>query len=314
MRLIQSRAMVSTPPIVQSPLRGIALRFLAIALLAGMTALVKLVSQRGVTLVETMFFRQAFAVPAILAWTALGPGIRTLRTQRLGRHFTRTMIGTAGMFGTLGAVFLLPLAEATTLQFTVPIFATILSTIMLKEVAGIHRWGAVLVGFAGVLIVVHPGQQGHFPLIGGLVGLYAAAMVALVAIQLRDLGRTEPSTTTAFWFSVLSVPMLGLIYPFFARSHDPATWSMIAAIGLVGGFGQIALTAALRWAPVSAVVPMDYSGMIWATLFGWLLFDALPTPSTWLGAPLIMASGLYIVWREHKLNRSNVETAIAAAD
>jgi drug/metabolite transporter (DMT)-like permease len=306
--------MPASSPIVENPIRGLALRFLAIALLSVMTALVKIVSHRGVDLVETMFFRQALAVPAIVAWAMLGPGLGSLKTQRLGRHFTRTLIGVAGMFGTLGAVVLLPLAEATTLQFTVPIFATILSAIILKEVAGLHRWSAVLVGFVGVLIVVQPGAAGHFPLFGGLVGLYAAFMVSLIAIQLRDLGRTEASVTTAFWFSLLSVPLIGAIYPFFAQAHDPVTWALLAAIGVVGGLGQIALTAALRWAPVSTVVAMDYSGMIWATLFGWLLFDALPTTSTWLGAPLIIGSGFYIILRERKLNRTNTDTATAAVD
>lgn len=300
--------------IVESPLRGLALRFLSIVLLSTMVAMVKLVSERGVDLVEAMFFRQALAVPAILVWVLLGPGLPSLRTKRIGKHFTRTLFGVAGMFGTLGAVTLLPLAEATTLQFTVPIFATILSALLLKEVAGLHRWAAVLVGFVGVLIVVQPGKSGHFPLFGGLVGLYASAAVALIAIQLRSLGKTEAATTTAFWFSLLSVPLLGLIYPFYAQAHDPLTWLLLAGIGIVGGVGQIALTAALRWAPVSTVVPMDYSGLIWATLYGWLLFGVLPVSSTWLGAPLIIGSGLYIVWREHKLNQRNTETATAASD
>jgi drug/metabolite transporter (DMT)-like permease len=310
----QSRRMVQTQPIVESPLRGLALRFIAIALLSLMVAMVKLASTRGVDLVEIMFFRQALAVPAVLAWVMLGPGIGSLRTARMGKHFMRSIIGVLGMFGTLGVVMLLPLAEATTLQFTVPIFATILSTLILKEAAGWHRWSAVVVGFIGVLIVTRPGQGGHFPLFGGLVGLYASAMVALVAIHLRDLGRTEAAATSAFWFSLLSVPLLGIAYPFFAKAHDPLTWAILASIGLVGGIGQIALTAALRWAPVSTVVPMDYSGLIWATLFGWALFGALPSAETWFGAPLIMGSGLYIVWREHKLHRRNTDTAIAAAD
>lgn len=306
--------MAQAQTVIQSPLRGLALRFLAVALLSMMAAMVKLASTRGVDLVEIMFFRQAMAVPAVLAWVMLGPGLGTLQTERFGKHFTRCVIGVLGMFGTLGAVVLLPLAEATTLQFTVPIFATILSTLMLKEVAGWHRWSAVLVGFVGVLVVTRPGQAGHFPLLGGLVGLYASAMVALVAIQLRDLGRTEAAATSAFWFSLLSVPLLGLIYPFFAKAHDPRTWAILVSIGMIGGIGQIALTAALRWAPVSTVVPMDYSGLIWATLFGWLLFDALPSSATWLGAPLIIGSGLYIVWREHKLRRQTTDTAIAATD
>jgi len=297
----------------QRPLFALGLRLIAVACLATMGALIKLASTRGVHLIEILFFRQLLAVPVALAWACAGPGIASLRTRRIGAHITRTGFGITGMVFNFGAVLLMPLAEATTLQFTVPIFATILSALLLKEVAGIHRWSAVILGFIGVLIVVQPGN-GHFPLYAGAVGLMAAFMVAAISLQLRELGRTETATTTVFWFSLLSVPALGLVYPFFAQAHDPFTWLLLLGIGLVGGLGQIALTAALRWAPVSVVVPMDYSALIWATLYGWLLFGMLPGTSTWLGAPLVIASGLYIVWREARLSRRNTDTITAAAD
>lgn len=305
--------MVTAQHVAQRPLYALGLRLLAIAALATMSAMIKLASMHGVQLAETLFFRQFFAVPVVLAIVLAGPGLASLRTARIGRHVTRTLFGLVGMVANFGAVILLPLAEATTLQFTVPIFATILSTLLLREVAGLHRWSAVLIGFIGVLLVVQPGN-GHFPLGGAAVGLSAAFMVALISIQIRELGKTESPTTTVFWFSVLSLPILAIAYPFFARQHDATAWALLAGIGLTGGIGQMALTAALRWAPVSTVVPMDYSSLIWATLYGWLLFGVLPTASTWLGAPLIIASGLYIVWREHRLAKRNTETVIAAAD
>ncbi len=297
----------------QRPLYALGLRLTAIACLSTMAALIKLASMRGVQLAETLFFRQFFAVPIALAFVLAGPGLASLRTARIGRHITRTMFGVIGMVANFGAIILLPLAEATTLQFTVPIFATILSTLMLKEVAGLHRWSAVLLGFVGVLLVVRPGD-GHFPLYAAATGLFAAFMVALISIQIRELGRTESATTTVFWFSLLSLPILGIGYFFYARAHDPISWALLVGIGLIGGLGQMALTSSFRWAPVSTVVPMDYSGLIWATLYGWLLFGVLPIASTWFGAPLIIASGLYIVWREHRLSRRNTETVTAAAD
>lgn len=278
---------------------GIALRLFAIFCLASMAALIKLAEARGAGLVEIIFYRQLAAVPVVVAYLALGPGLRTIRTQRFGAHVTRTLIGLTGMVFNFGAIVLLPLAEATTLQFTVPIFATILGAVVLREGVGRHRWAAVLAGFAGVLIVAQPGG-GHFPLYGTLVGLVAAFMVALVAIQLRALGRTESAGTTVFWFSLLSVPLIGAAYLFDLRPHDATGWLLLCGIGAVGGVGQLALTASLRFAPVSSVVPMDYSSLVWATLYGWLLFAVLPVPATWIGAPIIIASGLYIVWREHR--------------
>lgn len=277
--------------------KGIALRLFAIACLSTMSALVKLAESRGATLFETMFHRQFWAVPLVTAWLAAGPGLGAIRTRRFPAHLLRTAVGLTGMVFTFGAVILLPLAEATTLQFTVPIFATLLGALVLKEPTGWHRWGAVLLGFGGVLVVAQPGG-GHFPLVGALVGLGAALFVAIIAILLRQIGRTESSGTTVFWFSVLSVPPLALVYAFHLQPHDPLTWAVLVGVGLVGGLGQLALTGSLRFAPVSAVVPMDYSGLVWATLYGWLLFGVLPTPYTWLGAPVIIVSGLYIVWRE----------------
>ncbi len=289
---------------------GLGLRLVSVACLASMQALVKLAEARGAHLAETMFFRQLAAVPLVVAWIALGPGLASIRTQRIGAHATRTAVGLVGMVCTFGSVLLLPLAEATTLQFTVPIFATVLGALVLKEPTGRHRWGAVLLGFAGVLIVTQPGS-GAFPPGGAAVGLMAAFMVAVIAILLRQLGRTEPAATTVFWFSVLSLPPLGLVYLADIRPHDALTWAMLIGTGIAGGLGQLALTASVRFAPVSTVVPMDYSSLIWGTAYGWLLFGALPGAGTWIGAPIIIASGLYIVWREHVLQRRETDRAIA---
>jgi drug/metabolite transporter (DMT)-like permease len=289
---------------------GLGLRLFAVFCLASMSALIKLAEARGAGLFETMFHRQFWATLLVAGGLALGPGLGSVRTARFGAHVSRTAVGLCGMVFTFGSVLLLPLAEATTLQFTVPIFATLLGALVLKEPTGWHRWGAVIVGFLGVLVVAQPGS-GHFPLGGAVVGLLAALFVAIVAILLRQIGKTESAGTTVFWFSALSVPPLGLVYAFQLKAHDPATWAMLVGIGLVGGVAQLALTASVRFAPVSAVVPMDYSSLIWGTLYGWLIFGTLPTTATWAGAPIIIVSGLYIVWRERVRQRTQT---LAATD
>ncbi len=288
--------------------KGILLRLFAIACLSTMSALIKLAEARGAGLVETMFHRQFWAVPLVTAWIAAGPGLGSIRTRRFGAHAVRTAVGMTGMVFTFGSVLLLPLAEATTFQFTVPIFATILGALVLGEPTGWHRWGAVIAGFVGVLIVAQPGST-HIPLQGAAVGLLAALFVAIVAILLRQIGKTESAGTTVFWFSALSVPPLGLVYAFHLQPHDAGTWAVLIGIGLVGGLGQLALTGAMRYAPVSVVVPMDYSSLIWGTLYGWALFGMLPTRWTLLGAPVIIASGLYIVWRERRRGLTLTEAA-----
>lgn len=289
---------------------GLGLRLFAILCLSTMSALIKLAETRGATLAETMFHRQLWAVPVVTAWIAMGPGLGSVRTQRFGAHLSRTAVGLTGMIFTFDAVLLLPLAEATTFQFTVPIFATLMGALVLKEPTGWHRWGAVIIGFLGVLIVAQPGST-HIPLFGAVVGLLAALFVAIVAILLRQIGKTEGAGTTVFWFSVLSLPPLGIAYAFQLQAHDTGTWAILVGIGVIGGIGQLALTGSLRFASVSAVVPMDYSSLVWGTLYGWLIFGMWPTPYTWLGAPIIVASGLYIVWRERV---RKVEQTVTASD
>jgi len=231
----------------------------------------------------------------------LGAGLASLRTARIGKHATRSALGLAGMVFNFGAVMLLPLAEATSISFTMPLFATLLSVLLLGERIGVHRVAAVVLGFVGTLIVLQPGD-GHIPLTGAACGLIGAMMVALISIQVRDLTRSEPSVTIVFWFAMLTAPLLALLMPWFMTAHDPYEWALAIAIGTTGAIGQICLTGSLRFAPVSTVIGMDYSALIWATLFGWLIWDRLPSSTTWIGAPIIVASGLYIAWREYKLS------------
>jgi drug/metabolite transporter (DMT)-like permease len=284
------------------PLAAIGIRVMATLLLSAMFALAKLAQDRGVNLIEILFFRQAVAVLPVFALVMAGPGIASLKTQRPGLHASRTAVGMTGMTLNFATVALLPLAEAQTLWFTTPMFATILSALVLGEIVGVHRWSAVALGFVGVLIVVQP-QSGHLPLFGASLGLVAALVTAFVTILLRQLGRTEPALTTVFWFGVLSVGPLALAMPWFAQRHDSGTWGLLIAMGILGGLGQVALTYSLQFAPVSTIAPVDYTSLIWSTLLGALLFGTLPTPWTWLGAPVIIASGLYIVWREHRLRK-----------
>jgi drug/metabolite transporter (DMT)-like permease len=266
-----------------------------------MTVLVKLASDAGVHLAEIMFWRQSLAVPVVLAWVIAGPGLASLSTQRFGAHVTRSALGLTSMTFYMGSITLLPLAEATTLGFTTPIFATILAAIVLREKVGKHRIAAVVTGFIGVLVIVQPGGN-HIPASGAAVGLIAAVSVAITSLQIRDMGRTEGAATTVFWFSALSTIPMGLLLPFFMTPHDGYEWMLLAGIGTLGGIGQIGLTAALRLAPVSTVIGMDYISLLWSSLFGWLIWNYLPGPTTWIGAAIIIMSGLYIAWREHRLS------------
>ena len=304
--------MTAHPPDEDHILFAIGLRLASAGIFATMNALIKLAEAGGAHLAEVLFFRQTFALPLVTLWIMMGPGLGSIRTRRFGAHVSRTALGLVSMCFMFSTILLLPLAEATTMQFTLPIFATIFGALILREPTGWHRWGAVIVGFAGVLIVTQPGS-GNIATLGIVTGLLAAATSGGVSILLRQISRTESASTIVFWFSALSIPPLGIAFALFWQPHPLSTWLLLVAVGLTGGAAQLCMTAALRAGPVSLVVPMDYTGLLWAALYGWLLFGALPDAATWLGAPVIVASGLYIVWREHRLRREKTDRAVAQA-
>ncbi|MCX7285607.1 MAG: DMT family transporter [Novosphingobium sp.] len=281
---------------------ALALRLLATVLFSIMLLLVKLTGERGIALPETLFWRQALPALAIFGWLAARGEVGRLKTKRPWVHARRALIGGTGMFLTLGVVRILPLAEATVLGFTTPMFAVILSALMLKEKVGPWRWTAVVAGLLGVLIIAGP-DTGNLPLFGVAVGIGAAFMVALVTVQVRDLGRTEEPLTVVFYFSAISAPFLGLFLFRTGMDHDLTGWLMLAGIGVAGLFAQITMTASLRYGTVASVIVVDYIQLAWATFWGWLVFSHLPPASTWIGAPVIIGASLLIVWREHVLGK-----------
>jgi drug/metabolite transporter (DMT)-like permease len=218
-------------------------------------------------------------------------------------------MGIVSMGLTFQALILLPLAEATAINFTAPIFATILSFLILGEEVGFHRWSAVFVGFIGVLIVARPSDS-SLPIIGVAVALAAALGQASVTTTLRHLQRSEEISAIVFWFAVSGIVAGGIGMPFFGQWHEAAGFAFVIAGGLAGGLGQLFMTASLR-APIAVIAPFDYLQIVAATAFGWLLFAAVPSGYTLGGASLIAASGLYTAWREHVRRRLLREASTA---
>ena len=279
---------------------GMSLRLASALALAMMFAGVKWASQHGVSVGESLFYRQVGTTLCAVDWVALGPGFASLKTKRVGAHVARMAIGLVAMGLNFLAFVLLPLAEATAIGFSVPVFATLLAALVLGEPTGRWRWSAILVGFLGVLVIVQPGS-GHIGAYGGMVAVAAALSTAGATIAIRRLGATEPTAATVFWFGLSSLVPLGVVMLFVARPHDLHSFAVIAALSAAGGVAQLLLTGALRLAPVALVMPMDYSALLWAILLGWMVFGQLPSRWTWLGAPIVIAAGLVILWREHRL-------------
>jgi drug/metabolite transporter (DMT)-like permease len=171
-------------PAEQRPLLGIGLRLATALLLALMFAGVKWAATRGVHVIESLFYRQIGSAVCASAWVAVGPGFASLRTRRVGAHVGRMALGLTAMGLNFMAMILLPLAEATAIGFTVPIFSTVLAALLLGEPTGRWRWGAVAAGFIGVLVVVQPGS-GDIPALGAAVALVAALLTASVTFVIR---------------------------------------------------------------------------------------------------------------------------------
>lgn len=272
-------------------------------LLSTMFMLVKFVSERGVAAPEIMFWRQLVTLPVVIAWLAPRGELARLRTRRTASHAARAAVGTAAMFCNFAAAILLPLAVATTLGFTTPLFAVILTALMLREHVGPWRWISVVLGFIGVLLVAQPGGE-QITILGAVAGLLGGLLVAFVSFQIRDLARTDDPIACVFYFAVFSAAMTALLLPIYMKIHSPVDYLLLISVGLVGTLGQLLITQSLRFGSVATVIVMDYTSLIWATLYGWLIWDRLPDIVTWLGAPAIIAAGLIITWREHRLSKA----------
>ncbi len=297
-------------PLKQNRLLGIGLRVGAGVCFACMAASIKLSADHGAHLTEIAFYRFAFGLPPLLVWMALTGSFGAWRTQRPLAHLWRGTIGLSTMIVAFAAVTLLPLAEATTLSFIAPLFSVALSALLLGEQVGRYRWTAVAVGLIGVIVVMQPAGTRLDPLGLGLAVL-AALGVAGVTITLRQIGKTERTPTIVLWFTCFAMLVTGVFLPFYGQAHDAETWAILLGLGLSGGIGQLFLTSSLRFAPVPVVVPFDYSQLLWAVLLGWLLWDTHPAMTTGIGAAIIVGSGLYTLYREHRLGRDRARERAA---
>src|SRR5205807_7997769 len=216
--------------------------------------------------------------------------------SRYREHLQRGL----SQFGSMTCMFLalrvLSLGSATAISFSAPLFTTLLSVVVLKEKVGIHRWSALILGFIGVLVVTHPGA-GTLTM-GALFALGNAVLISTVAIAIRRMSMTESTETlTLYQMSIMTVCTAGLLTLGFRAPH----WSdalMVALAGVGNGIAQFWWTRSLSLAPPSAVVPFNYLSLVWATILGFAVWGDVPTPGLLVGSAIVVASGLYILWRE----------------
>lgn len=246
---------------------------------------------------QVAMLRGAASLPFVLVWVLLGSGVKTLRPVRWGLHLLRGLLGVA-MIGCFAyALRRMPLAPAYTIYFVAPLLVAALSVPLLGERVGPRRWSAILVGLIGVLVVLRPGGQGLISL-PGLMVLLAASAYALAAILVSLLARTDTPQSMVVWFLAIMALGAGLLALPDWVSLRAEHAGLIAAMGLTGALGQIALTRAFQRGEASQVASLEYTGLVWVIGWDWLLWRTLPDAVTWIGAAIIIASGLYLLRRE----------------
>ncbi|MEM6780642.1 MAG: DMT family transporter [Pseudomonadota bacterium] len=252
--------------------------------------------------IELVFYRCVFVLLAVCLFITHQKKWELIKTTRMRSHIGRATVGTIGIILGLAAVQILPLADATTLSFTGPLFVVLLSYPLLKEKVGIYKLSAVVIGFLGVLLVAKP--SGEVALIGISLALGAAFFNALVQIYLRDLGKTENPITTVFYFMLYGAIITGVMLPFVWTGPSWESIAFILAMAVCSGTQQIIKTKGHQIAPVAVTAPFDYTALIWATLFGFIFWDTLPTWSVIWGAIIIVFSNIIILWREQRRKQS----------
>jgi drug/metabolite transporter (DMT)-like permease len=236
------------------------------------------------------------ALVVLLFVLAVDRGVMRLRPQRIGLLALRTIFSLAAGFLFFTGLRYLPLADAFAIAFTAPLFITALSVPLLGEKVGARRWGAVVVGFLGVLIVIQPGTSSFR--MEALLPLGAALSYALTMLVSRRLTWEMSTSAIMFWPSLGAALTALLLMPIQWQTPSPTDLGIFLFMGLIGTFGMALIIQGYRFAPASVIAPFDYSALLWAITLGWLIWGDLPGPETWLGASILIMSGLYILHRE----------------
>lgn len=245
------------------------------------------------------FFGLAFTLPLFIRH---GPSI--LKTGKLPLYALRCLIGIIGMLAGFWAIVHLPLAQAVAISYSTPMFVTIGAVLVLGEVVRVRRWMAVLVGFIGVVILLHPGADSFS--MASLAALLAAVMSASVAISIKFLARTEKPDAIVIYTTLLWVPMSLLPALMVWQTPSGIAWLWLVLCGLFGTVAHMCWTRALQLGDASMLTPISFLQVLVVGAFGYWLFNEPVDRYTLLGASIIFASTIYIAHRETRLAKPTI--------
>ena len=251
---------------------------------------------------QIIFYRSFFALVPVIAAAFLFGGPHLLTTRRPDAHAIRAVIGVVSMFCGFTALSMIPFADATAISFASPLFTVVLASLLLGERVHAVRWGAVAVGFAGILVMIGPHLElgGSRPMLGALLALASTVCIAFTMIFIRRMSAHEHSITIAFYFSIACAVAGLATWPLGWQPQTIEETAMLVGCGLLGGVGQLFLSFSYRYAEASLNAPFEYSAMISAVVLGYFVFGEVPALTVLAGAAIVIVAGLVIVWRERR--------------
>lgn len=287
--------MTARPEIRQNVSLGIAFMVSGIAMFAVGEAFVKHLA-REFDVLQVVWARYLFHALLFLVIFSRTGVWRQIATGRPALQLGRSILLLIATFLFFTALSYLPLADAVAINFVAPLLVTAFSIPILGEHVGIRRWAAILIGFGGVLLIIRPGTGAmHW---AALLPLGTAFCYALYQIMTRIASRTDDARTNLFWTSAIGALATSAAAPFVWQPPDAIEWLMMAATGLLFGFGHYLRIRGLEIAPASVLSPFGYTQIIWATILGYVVFGQFPDAYRFVGAAIVIASGLFVWWRE----------------
>ena len=302
--------LADTPAVAAEPrpLLGIACKVTSVFIFVLMSTLLK--SAEGIPAGELVFFRSFFAIFPVVIYLAYTHQLKgAMVTSDIFGHFWRGFVGVMSMLCGFYALTLLPLPESIAINYASPLMIVVLSALFLKEQVRAYRWSAVLIGFVGVLIIVWPrlslfssGNFSHGEAVGAVFALIGALSSAVAMMLVRKLVKHERTATIVIYFSLTSTIIALFTIPF--GWVVPQMWqlALLIAAGFAGGIAQIFLTECYRHAEMSTIAPFEYTSMLLGLGIGYVVFGDVPTMPMLIGSVIVIAAGIFIIFREHKLS------------
>ncbi len=285
---------MTAPSARRQTLRGIAFMLGAMASLPFIDVFAKLLGAGGIPIVQIAFARMAFGAVAALPFALRAGPVRSLWPQRFWVHALRAALLSGATFLFFSSLKTLPIADALAIFFVQPIVVTALGGLILREAVDARRWGAVGLGFIGILVILRPGMIAVST--GSLLALGAGVALALYFLLSRWVSGEAPAIVVTFQTNAIAALALACVMPAVWAPPTAPQWAMLAALGTIASFGHFLILRAYDNAEASLLAPLAYTEMIMATLLGWLIFADFPDAYTFVGVAILICAALILAW------------------